>query len=312
MTDEDPRQGTDSPTATIIVNWNGCATTVACVQALLDAGEPQTTIFVVDNGSTDDSVVTLRSRFPRITVLEARDNLGFARGSNLGVQHVLSKIPARGAHTAFPYLFLLNNDAFVNADTLPRLVAALEQTPGAAVAVPKIYYGDGRRLWYGGGHVDWKAGTGIHRAKGELDRGQADQAGRVTFAPGCALLLRREVVAADGPFDARYFFMGEDVELSLRLTRAGRPIVYVPSATVRHQVGTSAGRQGLPFIWYHMTRNRLLTVSKHATIGQKALFFTCWPPRWLFKVLIFIARGEGNVGRAMWQGVQDFRAGRFT
>lgn len=294
----------DLSIATIIVNWNGCASTVACVQALLDAGEPQTAIFVVDNGSTDDSVATLRARFPQITVLEAGENLGFARGSNLGVCHVL-------ARAACPYLFLLNNDAFVNAETLPRLVAALEQTPGAAAAVPKIYYGDGRRLWYGGGYVDWKSGTGIHRAKGEPDRGQADRGGPVTFAPGCALLLRREV-AADGLFDTRYFFMGEDVELSLRLTRAGRPILYVPSATVRHQVGVSSGRQGLPFLWYHMTRNRLLTVSKHATAGQKALFFACWPPRWLLRALIFAARGQGDVGRAIWRGVQDFRGGRFT
>ena len=302
---------TDHSIATIIVNWNGCATTVACVQALLDAGEPQTAIFVVDNGSTDDSVTTLRPRFPQITVLEAGENLGFARGSNLAARHVLLKFPAGGAHAAYSYLFLLNNDAFVNADTLPGLVAALEQTPRAAAAVPKILYGDGRRLWYGGGHVDWKTGTGVHRAKGELDRGQADRPGFVTFAPGCALLLRRDIVAPEGPFDPRYFFMGEDVDLSLRLTRAGRPILYVPSATVRHQVAASSGRQGLPFIWYHMTRNRLLTVSKHATAGQKALFFVCWPPRWLFKALIFMARGEGAVARAMWRAVQDFRGGRF-
>ena len=289
---------------TVIVNWNGCATTLACVDALRHAGQDPSTVVVVDNGSRDQSVVTLRTEFPSLTVIEARANLGFARGNNLGIRLVLGRWSPDA-------IFLLNNDAFITADTLPRLLAALERWPQAGAAVPKIYYGDALRLWYAGGHIDWKTGTGVHHAQGELDQGQTDREGIVDFATGCALLVRRTAIAPSGLFDERYFFMGEDVDLSLRLAAAGQPLVYVPTAAVVHSVGTSSTRQGQPFIWYHMTRNRLLTVAKHAHGMQKVHFYAVWPLLWAARGLLFTLQGQPQVARAMWQGVHDFRAGRF-
>lgn len=290
--------------ATVILNWNGRDTTLACVQTVLDCGQPPAAVIVVDNGSTDDSVAALHTRFPALTVLAARENLGFARGNNLGVRHALAAF-------APDLVFLLNNDAFINADTLPRLRTALDGNPRAGAAVPKIYFGDGQRLWYAGGHVDWKIGTGVHEHQGALDSGQADVSRAVGFAPGCALLLRRDVIEPAGLFDARYFFMGEDVDLSLRLTGAGRPLLYAPGATVVHQVSASSARQGQPFIWYHMTRNRLLTVSKHASAGQKLRFFSYWPLLWAFKAAQFTLTGRLASAQAMARGLRDFRRGQF-
>lgn len=293
-----------SASAAVILNWNGRDTTLACVQTLLDCGQPAAHVIVVDNGSTDDSVAALQARFAGLTVLAAGENLGFARGNNLGVRHALATL-------APAHILLLNNDAFINADTLPRLHAALALDSRAGAAAPKIYFGDGQRLWYAGGYVDWKTGTGVHQHRGEADQGQADAPRPVGFAPGCALLLPCEVIGPAGLFDERYFFMGEDVDLSLRLTRAGRPLLYVPRATVVHQVGASSGRQGQPFIWYHMTRNRLLTVSKHATPGQKLHFFSFWPLLWAFKAGQFALTGNPAVARAIGRGLRDFQRGTF-
>ena len=296
----------DAPAiATIILNWNGRDTTLACVQTVLDCGQPPASVIVVDNGSSDDSVAALRARFPALTVLAAGENLGFARGNNLGVRHALDTL-------APALIFLLNNDAFINPDTLPRLQAALAANPQAGAAAPKIYAGDGQRLWYAGGYVDWRIGTGVHQHKGARDRGQADAARAVGFAPGCALLLRRDAIEPAGVFDERYFFMGEDVDLSLRLTHAGRPLLYAPDATVVHQVGASVARQGQPFIWYHMTRNRLLTVSKHATPTQKLRFFSYWPLLWAFKAAQFALAGNPAIAQAIGRGVRDFRRQQFS
>lgn len=299
-----PHDDASPAVVTVIVNWNGCATTVACVETLVQSGQDPAAVIVVDNGSRDDSVATLRTRFPTLAVVEAGENLGFARGNNLGIQVAL----AQGAPDL---LFLLNNDAFVDAQTLPHLTAALARWPQAGAVVPKIYYADGRHLWYAGGTIDWKLGTGVHHACGALDQGQADREAITGFATGCALLVRRAVIAGTGLFDERYFFMGEDVDLSLRLAAAGQPLVYVPSATVVHQVGTSSTRQGQPFVWYHMTRNRLLTIAKHARGSQKVRFYAIWPLWWAIKGLAFAAQGKLDVTRAMWRGVRDYRAGWF-
>lgn len=293
-----------SEVVTVIVNWNGCATTLACVETLVQTGQNPTTILVVDNGSHDHSVATLRAHFPSLTIVEAGENLGFARGNNLGIRTAL-------AEKSPDYIFLLNNDAFVDGETLPCLLAALDRWPQAGAVVPKIYAGDGRHLWYAGGDIDWKTGTGVHRARGALDQGQANREGITGFAPGCALLVRRAIVSNTGLFDERYFFMGEDVDLSLRLMAAGRPLVYVPSATVVHHVGTSSARQGQPFVWYHMTRNRLLTIARHARGSQKVRFYAIWPLWWTIKGLAFAVQGQFTVTQAMWRGVRDYRAGWF-
>ncbi len=285
---------------TIILNWNGRKTTLACVQTLLACGQPPERVIVVDNGSTDDSAAALHEYFPTVAVLAAGENLGFARGNNLGVRQALRTL-------APDQIFLLNNDAFVNPDTLPHLQAALASHPQAGATAPKIHYGDGKRLWYAGGQISWRNGSGVHRWQGALDQGQADTPGAVGFATGCALLLPRDVCEPAGPFDERYFFMGEDVDLSLRLTRAGRPIIYAPAATVIHRVGASSNRQGQPFIWYHMTRNRLLTVSKHAGARQKLQFFAYWPLLWTFKAAQFALLGQPAVALAIWRGLRDFR-----
>ncbi len=299
-----PARTAETTVVTVIVNWNGCATTLACVETLVLAGQHPTTVIVVDNGSRDASVVSLRARFPSLTVIEAGTNLGFARGNNLGIRAALS-------HWTPDFVFLLNNDAFVDAETLPCLLAACDRWPQGGAAAPKIYTSDGRHLWYAGGHIDWKMGTGVHHARGTVEQGRTDPEGLTGFATGCALLVRRAVIPPTGLFDERYFFMGEDVDLSLRLAAAGQPLVYVPSATVVHRVGTSSTRQGQPFVWYHMTRNRLLTIAKHARGGQKVRFYAVWPLWWTIKGLLFAAQGKTDVTRAMWRGVQDYRAGRF-
>lgn len=301
---EGPHRAVEVRVVTVIVNWNGCATTLACVATLVQTGQDPTTIIVVDNGSRDESVPVLRARFPSLAVIEAGENLGFARGNNLGIQIAL-------AEKSPDFIFLLNNDAFVDAETVPRLLVAFDRWPQAGAVVPKIYAGDGRHLWYAGGDIDWTRGTSVHRAGGALDQDQVDHEGVTRFAPGCALLVHRTIIPSTGLFDERYFFMGEDVDLSLRLTAAGRPLVYVPSATVVHHVGTSSARQGQPFIWYHMTRNRLLTIDKHARGRQKVRFYAVWPLWWTIKGLAFAVQGQPDVTQAMWRGMQDYRAGRF-
>ncbi len=279
--------------------------TAACVKALLEAGTPAATVIVVDNGSSDDSLERLWAFSPDLTVLLVGENLGFARANNLGVRYALAEL-------APDYLFLLNNDAFVERKTISELVAALQKQPRAGAAAPKILHGDSDRIWYCGGWVDWKRGAGVHRQLGRVDRGQAERPGPTGFASACALLLRRECVAPAGLFDERYFFMGEDVDLSLRLIRAGRPVWYVPTAVVRHQAGASVRQLGSAFLWYHKTRNRLLTVSKHATTTEKIQFYACWPVAWLVKAFTLALRGQPTASYAIYQGIRDFCAGRFT
>ena len=64
----------------VLLNWNGLEDTSECLRSVMDLEYGNREVIVLDNGSTDGSVKTLRSRFPSITVLENKENVGFARG----------------------------------------------------------------------------------------------------------------------------------------------------------------------------------------------------------------------------------------
>src|ERR1700729_1766132 len=99
-----PSTGNDSVPhiACILLNWNGWQDTIECLHALRKCAYPNLNILVVDNGSTNDSVIRIRAAHPDIPLLESGSNLGFAGGSNIGIRHAI-------AHAA-DYVWLLNND----------------------------------------------------------------------------------------------------------------------------------------------------------------------------------------------------------
>ncbi len=95
----------------IIVNWNTCQLTCEAVASVLSQEvDAALDVIVVDNGSTDDTVATLRRQFPTVRVLAAGRNLGFSGGNNAGLRR------ARGAYT-----LLLNSDATLHPGALQTL-----------------------------------------------------------------------------------------------------------------------------------------------------------------------------------------------
>lgn len=288
----------------LILNWNGKEDTLACLESLKASEGEVGRMVVVDNGSTDGSVEAIKRRFPQVTLIENQRNLGFCAGNNVGMRIFLQE-------ERYPYLLLLNNDTLVAPSALKVLAAAFSEE-GVGAVVPKIYYADSQRLWYAGGGIDWKQGSATHYGHGRKDEQHFDRRREVSFATACAVLLKREVLEKVGLFDERYFIYGEDVDLSIRLAKAGYRILYLPEAVVWHKVGVSViAQEGVQFIWYQMTRNRLLTMSKHARWREWLPFLFYFPLLWGWKALVFLIRGRPQVVWAMMRGAVDFLKGRF-
>ena len=118
----------------VVVNHNGGALAVSCLESLRKSEWPSSALEVVmvDNGSTDGVASRVRAELPEVRVIDAGGNLGFAGGCNValadldGVDHVA----------------LLNNDARVDPDWLAPLVDALEGDPTVGAASPKILFSD--------------------------------------------------------------------------------------------------------------------------------------------------------------------------
>ncbi len=247
--------------AVVIVNWNGEHFLDACLASVLEQRPGPDRVIVVDNGSSDGSVPLLHARWPRVEVLEAGANLGFAAGNNLGIRHAL----AAGAD----YVLLLNNDAQLLPGALGELIGGLEEE-GARVwaSAPKILYrGSPGIIWSAGGRFDWWRGLSIHRGWGERDRGQYDQPELMGFASACCLLIRARVFSEVGFFDDGYFMYFEDSEFAARAARTGARVAYRPAARVLHDVqgSSEAGDDdgASPAAVYYFTRNRPRFISRN-------------------------------------------------
>ena len=295
------------PVIIVVLNWNGLADTLACLESLSQLDYPCYRVVVVDNGSTDRSVSAIREQFPAVTIIETGENLGFAGGNNVGLRHALRQ----GAD----YALLLNNDTEVAPDFLSLLVKAAETDPQVGMAGPTIYYYDRPEvIWSAGGEIDWRRGCTRMVGLDERDDGQFGRAPReVDFVTGCAVLVRATVLRQAGLLDERFFMYYEEVEWCVRTRRAGFRIVRVPQAHVWHKIAPGAQADS-PRVHYYMTRNRLLFL-KTSRAGWRAWMHTLFAeylrtliswsvrPRWRGK--------RGDMRRAMLRAIGDAWRGQW-
>lgn len=248
----------DPKVAVIILNWNTKEVTADCLRSLYASDYPNLRIIVVDNGSVDGSVEYLKAAFPAITLLSNTVNMGFTGGNNLGIRYALEE----GAD----YVLLLNNDTVVDRECVSHLVRVAESNPRYGALNPKMYYFDPpNRLWYAGGALSLWKGVPEHWGRKAVDEGQYDTLREVTFANGCALLVRTAVLREVGLFDEALFSCAEDADLSIRIRKAGYQLVYVPQARLWHKEGFATLKNwGQARRYYLYIRNSLWVLTKHA------------------------------------------------
>ncbi|BCX14736.1 MAG: glycosyl transferase [Patescibacteria group bacterium] len=293
----------------IILNWNRADDTLACLKSLssLDYFMLDPNVVVVDNGSTDNSIDRISKFEPhnfKLHLIKNNSNFGFAKGNNIGIRYALKN--------KADYVMILNNDTLVERKLLLNLVSVIKNDKKVGVVSPKIYFAKGfefhkerykkedlgRVIWYAGGEIDWQNVMGINRGVDEVDCGQFDLVEETGFATGCCSLFASYVLEKVGLFDERYFMYFEDVDLSVRIKKAGFKVFYQPDGVVWHKVAQSSGI-GSGLNDYFISRNRLLFGFAYASFRTKAALFK-ESVRLLFK------------GRE-WQkkGVVDFYLGKF-
>lgn len=198
------------------------------------------TVTVVDNGSRDGTPAALAARFPWANVIESRENLGFARATNLA---------ARKGHAEF--VLALNPDTELTPGALSTLLRVFEQHADVAVVGPRLLREDGtfdhasrRSFPTIVGALGHFSGIGRRRRGGRLAQYRAPdvEEGGVDAVNGAFMLMRRAAFEACGGFDEGYWMYMEDLDLCYRLAQAGWTTWYEPLATVLHTKGASAGR----------------------------------------------------------------------
>jgi GT2 family glycosyltransferase len=288
-------------TAIVLLNWNSADMTAECIRSLYEMNADSAEIIVVDNGSKDGSAEYLHRQFPEITILPQVLNVGFAAGCNVGIKLAL--------HRGAKYVLLLNNDTVVDRAFLTELRRSAEAHPQAAIISPKIYFYDKRdRLLWAGGTFDLWTGMAKHIGRKSLDRNQFDQDAQIDWATGCAALIRSEVLKETGLFDEVFFAYSEDLDLSLRVKKAGYEIWYAPKARLWHKEGFVCRKNaGESLRKYLSTRNLLIAMQKHASAMQWITFVPNFLVRYVgFYVALSLVRGDYQSALAVLQGILAF------
>ena len=97
----------------VVVNWNSKRNLADCLESLSSQTDGAFEVVVVDNGSSDGSVELVRAEHPKVTLVAARENLGFAEGCNRGIEVATQ-----------PWIATLNNDAVADPHWIAQLRAA--------------------------------------------------------------------------------------------------------------------------------------------------------------------------------------------
>ncbi|MDR4508538.1 MAG: glycosyltransferase family 2 protein [Candidatus Brocadiaceae bacterium] len=223
----------------IIVNWNTRKLLLDCIESIhATVKEFNFEVYVVDNGSEDDSVPMLRNHFPQVFVIENRENQGFAAAVNQALKD----------NTA-SYVVLLNTDAQLCDNTIQVMHAFMQQHTDVGIAGAQLLKPDGTKQ-NSFDNYPTLATEFLNKSLLRMIRPQKYRSKKqnitnpieVESVIGACLMIRNEALKQVGTLDEAYFFFVEETDWCLRMQKTGWKVFHVPDAKVIHLGGESKKR----------------------------------------------------------------------
>ena len=197
---------------------------------------------------------------PRLTVVRAARNGGFAAGNNLALKYLRKQ-------GSYDYFWLLNNDAFPAPDALSHLIVrAAEAGPDIGmVGSTLIYAGRPDTIQaMGGAEYQPASGRAFHiGAEGPVAQlavaDIADIERRMSYIVGASMLVSARFIERVGLMEEGYFLYFEEIDWAER----GKPnfkLGYAKRSMVYHKAGgsTQVSSRSSALAAYYIARNRLL------------------------------------------------------
>ncbi len=203
----------------IIVTYNGEIWIKKCLESI----PKQYEIIIVDNASIDTTVKFIREKFPQIAILPQSINLGFGAANNLGISYALKQ----GAE----YVFLLNQDAYIEKDTIEKLIEVHKKNNHFGILSPIHLNGNGDKL-------DLNFSNYLFRNKeilfDSLQNKYIKTIYEVPFVNAAAWLIPKETLLNVGGFDPIFYHYGEDDNYCQRVLFHGYKVGVVPNTYIKH------------------------------------------------------------------------------
>lgn len=233
----------------ITICYNGFKDTCELIESLYkNLRSVSYEIIVIDNASREDEAAKIRKLYPSVIAIRSDANSGFSGGNNIGIRAAKGK-----------YLFLINNDTYIQSDEIHYLVERLQSRQEIGGVSPKI------RFAFPPQHIQFAGFTPLTQITlrnnmlgfDSPDDGSYDTPHPTPYLHGAAMMIKREVIEKAGMMPEIFFLYYEELDWSTSMTRAGYELWYDPRCTVFHKESQSTGQLS-KLRTYYLTRNRLL------------------------------------------------------
>jgi len=251
----------------IVPTYNRCTQTIACIKSLVSISYDNYDIIVVDNGSVDDTVSSIKKQFPGIILIELSYNTGAVGARNEGMKH------ARGDYFCF-----VDCDNIVDKEFLGELVSLAETDEKIGFVGPKMYYlREPERIWCAGVKINLLTSRTTYIGLNEIEEGQYNIVRETDQIPN-VWLVKRKVVNTIGIMDDVYVMSYGESDWPMRAWRAGYKSLICPSSIVFHDIDPPKNTKenimlrGTPYRTYYFARNRAIFMKKFATKTNYIIF----------------------------------------
>lgn len=231
--------------AIIIVNYNTEKLLEDCLTSVYKADKPRggLQVVVVDNGSVDGSAKMVEDKFHQVVLVKSKENLGFAKANNVGVDHADAK-----------YVLFLNSDTVIKRYALVKPLKYIKNHPRVGGLTIRLFLKDGSIDYdnHRGFPTPWVSFcklfglsslfpnstffNGYYLGFKNLNRTHP-----IPVTAGSYLLMPTRLFKEIGRWDETFFFYGEDIDLCYKINQAGYKIVYYPKVSTLHLRGASSG-----------------------------------------------------------------------
>jgi len=242
----------------ILTYANGLPHVRKCLESFKNVRFDSYEIILVDNASTDNTVLYIRKHFPKVVLIESKKNLGFCEGNNVGLKKAKGK-----------YILFLNNDVEVTPGFLEPLVSLMEKDETMGVVQPKIrQLIEKEKL---DACASFLTNTGFLYHYGYSQKQSDKKYNKRLFlysAKGACFLTRRSIIEKIGLFDKDYFAYFEETDFCHRVWLAGFTVMYTPASEIFHLGGADKKNDHPATLQFDAYKNRICTYIKNLSAQE--------------------------------------------
>ncbi|MBK7380891.1 MAG: glycosyltransferase family 2 protein [Ignavibacteriales bacterium] len=246
----------------IVVTYNSSKDILTLLHSIHKQSYNNVRIYIIDNSSTDSTLIEISDFIHEtkinIKVYINKENLGFAKGNNIGIKQSVSD--------GCTYSFILNPDMELDKECLINLINRTKADNNLDIVGPVVLYGDKKKPTiqvYGIGANFKTQKKNILFSNQSLDSSIPEEL-VVDYVNGGSMLIKNNILKKAGLFEERYFMYNDELDLALRINNLGYKFLVIKSAIVYHHHDWSTrNKKGYYLLYYYGIRNKYLYFKKY-------------------------------------------------